>query len=85
MLHIIAKVDRVSQVVLEQEKPLPILLALLRGTRRLGRVVFEDDLRLSQVPAESLACAKQDQRGVRHLPVPEQFCVGEQLLGREML
>jgi len=59
------------------KESLPVLLAICGGPRRFRGSVFEDQLALREVPAESNARPEEDQRRVGRASVENQFRVGE--------
>lgn len=60
---------------MESEKPLPIFLTILRGTRRLRRAILEDDFRLGEIAAQRLPGAKKNERVVAQAALHQEFGV----------
>ena len=74
-LPIVPEVDLFPECIVESEKPLPIFLTILRGTRRLRRAILEDDFRLGEIAAQRLPGAKKNERGVAQAALHQEFGV----------
>src|SRR5687768_12000165 len=79
VLEVIAKIDGVPDVLLEQEVSLPKIQTLLRRTRHLTGAILKHDLSLAQMSAKPGFRSKQDERRIRDALVSKKLRVSKQL------
>jgi hypothetical protein len=84
MLEVVPSVYELPDAVVDEEKPLAKVLALLTGNGGFGRTVFKDDFGVGEKLCQCLASAQEDEGCVGHLPCAHEIGVREELMGRKV-